>query len=130
MFIETLYNLFTVLGPSNSNWFEDASRRKLQQTSVPRSFDSVIDSPVLTPRISQICTQELRGKFLLTVYTNSEEDRLIFFLFSQKIGFDISYQLSPRYDTPCRFSPYETVCMICEILFLGKIRKIFQNVIC
>ena len=53
-----------MLGPSNSNWFEDATRRKLQQIIVPRSFDSVIDSPFLTPRISQICTQELSGKLL------------------------------------------------------------------
>ena len=44
---------------------------------------------------------------------NSADDKLIFFLFSQKIASDIS----------CKFSHKETICMKCETYFLGKIRK-------
>ena len=53
---------------------------------------------------------------------DSPNDKLlIFFLFSQKTGFDIS----------CKLSPMETICMKCQYLFSGKkIRKIYQNVIC
>ena len=39
--------------------------------------------------------------------------------FSQTEGFDIS----------CKLTPEETVCMKCQNLFSGKIRKIFQNVV-
>ena len=53
---------FPVLGPSNPNWIEDATRRKQQQSMpVVRSYESVVDSPLLTPRISQICRDELQG---------------------------------------------------------------------
>ena len=43
-----------------------------------------------------------------------------FSYFSQKTAFDMSYKLSLL----------ETICMKCQILFLGKIRKVFQNVVC
>ena len=45
----------------------------------------------------------------------SADDILKYFsYFSQKTGFDIS----------CKLSPLETICMKCQILFWGKIRKI------
>ena len=44
---------------------------------------------------------------------------LYFSYFSIKTGFDITSKLSPL----------ETICMKCQILFLGKIRKIFQYVV-
>ena len=46
-----------------------------------------------------------------TFCANSADDKLIiFFLFSQKVGFDIS----------CKLSPLETTCMKCQILFSGE----------
>ena len=41
----------------------------------------------------------------------------IFSYISQKTGFDIS----------CKLSPMETICMKCQILFWGKIRKNIIN---
>ena len=38
-------------------------------------------------------------------------------IFSQKTGFDIS----------CKLSPLETICMKCQIVFSGKIRKNITN---
>ena len=51
---------------------------------------------------------------------SSENTVLVFFLFSQKIGFDIS----------CKLYAKETVCINVKANFLKKIRKIFQNVVC
>ena len=45
---------------------------------------------------------------------------LFFFYFSQETGFGIL----------CLLSPFQTICMNCEILFSGKISKIFHNVVC
>ena len=44
-----------------------------------------------------------------------------FSYFSWKLGFVISCKLSPK---------EETICMKCQTFFVGKIRKIFQNVVC
>ena len=57
-----------------------------------------------------------------TLWVNSADDKLVIFflIFSQKKGFDIS----------CKLSSVETICMKCQILFSGKIRKIFQNAVC
>ena len=41
-------------------------------------------------------------------------------LIAQKTKFNISYN----------FSSLETICMKCVNLFPGKVRKIFQNVVC
>ena len=49
-----------------------------------------------------------------TLCAYSADDKLvIFFLFSRKTGFDIS----------CNLSPLEKICMKCQNLFSGKIRK-------
>ena len=49
---------------------------------------------------------------LTTLWANSVDDKLVmFFLFFQKTGFDIS----------CKLSPLETICMKCQILFSGNI---------
>ena len=49
-----------------------------------------------------------------TPLANSADDRLmIFFLFSQKTGFDIS----------CKLSPVEAICLKCQNLFPGKKKK-------
>ena len=47
----------------------------------------------------------------------SADDNLkyLFSYFPHNIGFDIS----------CKLSPKETICMKCQSLFSGKIRKIF-----
>ena len=58
-----------------------------------------------------------------TIWDNSANDTLMiffFFFFSQTTGLDIS----------CKLSPLETICMKCQILFSGKIRKILQYVVC
>ena len=48
---------------------------------------------------------------LSTLWAHSTEDELmIFFVFFQKIRFDIS----------CKLSPQEAICMKCRILFSGK----------
>ena len=41
----------------------------------------------------------------------------VFYLFSQKIGFEISCKLSPR----------ETICMTCQSLFSGKNKKMLST---
>ena len=53
------------------------------------------------------------------VWANSADNKLmIFFIFSQKIGFDISGKLSPR----------ETICMKCQSLFSWeKSEKYFKK---
>ena len=52
---------------------------------------------------------------LTLLWADSADDKLIIFFlfFSQKIGFDISYKLSP----------WEIICMKCQILFSGKNKK-------
>ena len=51
----------------------------------------------------------------LNHWANSADDKLVIFsYFFLKTGFDIS----------CKLSPIVTVCMKCQILFSGKIRKI------
>ena len=47
-----------------------------------------------------------------TRWANSADDKLIFFLFSQKTGFQISCRLSPV--------EIETICLKCQNLFSGK----------
>ena len=58
------------------------------------------------------------------LWANSADNKLgdtfLISYFSQKKGFYIL----------CKLPPLETICMKCQILFPGKIRKIFQNVIC
>ena len=51
---------------------------------------------------------------LAVLSTNSADDKfMVFSSFSQKI----------RFDTACRLSPKETICMNCQILFSGKNKK-------
>ena len=49
---------------------------------------------------------------ITTLWANSADDKLMIFfsLFLQKTGFD----------TACKLSPLETICMKCQILFPGK----------
>ena len=72
----------------------------------------------------KICINIWSNQMNLTVTSfcaNSADDNLvIFFLFFPETGFDIS----------CKLSPVETICMKHQLLFSGKIRKIFQYVIC
>ena len=49
----------------------------------------------------------------LWVKISADDILKYFFLFYQKIEFDIS----------CKLSPLETICMKCQTYFLGKIRK-------
>ena len=58
----------------------------------------------------------------LALWVKSSADDILkwFSYFTQETGFDISHKLSSE----------ETICMKCEILFSGKIKKIFQNVVC
>ena len=59
--------------------------------------------------------------YVPTFWANSADNKLIFFfLFAQKIGFDIL----------CKLSPEETICIKHQSLFSGKIRIVLQNVIC
>ena len=67
------------------------------------------------------CIIHLTKLSFTTLLANSTHNKLmILFLFSQKTGFDIL----------CKLSPMETICMKYQILFSGKIRKIFQYVGC
>ena len=63
------------------------------------------------------------GRLTFTaLWANSADDKLmIFFLF-----FTIKQVLT----FVCKLSPMETICMKCQTLFSGKIRKIFQTVVC
>ena len=54
--------------------------------------------------------------------TTAENNLMMFFLFSQKMGFDMS----------CKLSPKETICMTCKSQFSGKNVKntfVFQSVV-
>ena len=59
---------------------------------------------------------------LYMLWANSADDKLMLFFvfFFKKIG----------YDTSCKLSSSETICIRCQILFSRKVRKIFQNVVC
>ena len=53
----------------------------------------------------------------IILWANSADDRLIIYLlFPLKIGFD----------TSCKLSPKETICMRCLILFSGENKKFFK----
>ena len=67
-----------------------------------------------------LCILNFHTFTVTTLWANSADDKLMiffFFFFFQKIGFD----------TSCKLSPKETICMKCQSYFLGK--KIFQNVV-
>ena len=51
------------------------------------------------------------------VFSRQHIGIVFFFLFFLRIGFDIS----------CKLSPFETVCMKCQILFCGKNKKNITN---
>ena len=54
------------------------------------------------------------------LWANSADSKLVMFCkFSQKIAFYIS----------CKWSPKETICMKCKMLFSGK-KRILQNIVC
>ena len=57
----------------------------------------------------------------------------MYFTLYQSMGkYNFSYysQKKKRFDISCKMSPYETICMKCQFIFRGKIRKLFQNVVC
>ena len=56
---------------------------------------------------------------MLGKYYSRCHSEILFLFFSQKIGSDISYKLSPK----------ETICMKCLILFPGKSKKNILNLL-
>ena len=73
-----------------------------------------------------MCSTDQHMTQCLTHWVKFSADILKYlFIFSTKTGFDIS----------CKWSPKETICMKCQILFSGKKKKkiyiyIYQFVIC
>ena len=92
------------------------------------NFEVFIGKSVLEMIILKIQIKVLETVYILshimccltftTLWADSADVDDIFLTFPRKIGFGIS----------CKLSPEETICMKCQNLFLGKIRKIFQNV--
>ena len=64
---------------------------------------------------SQGCQLSLMLRFLCEIFSRRYFE--IFFLFSQKTGFDIS----------CKLFPLVTICMNCQILFCGNNKKNIVN---
>ena len=97
--------------------YVNISPRKTQWMSIRRNMK--IDT---SPSYTSEC--RCPGCQLLTVITllaNSPQNGDIFLIFSQKTGFDIS----------CKLSPFETICMKCQILFcLEKEETYFTMSVC
>ena len=70
------------------------------------SFEIIIISPWQIRKTSSVSLLTFT-----TILANSTDDELIILGFPKKIGFEISCKLSPT---------TETVCMKCQILFMGK----------
>ena len=80
---------------------------------------AIILNGVCFKRLTYYCT----SLTVTTLWANSADDKciLFFFLFSQKTGYDIL----------CSLSPIKTICMKCQSLFSGKIkRKYYQFIVC
>ena len=68
-------------------------------------------------RIINVLLSAENAQRVLTVNFQQMTFLNIFLIFSQETGFDIS----------CTLSPIETVCIKCQILLAGKIKKVSSN---
>ena len=96
---------------------DSADRKEILTCPLPPPAAST-NSTTLSPRIKNYLIYSSH----LPCYRQIQQTKNCWYFsyFSKKIG--------P--DTSCKLSPREIICMKCQILFLGKIRKIFQNIIC